>query len=457
MTKFSYRHIWQVAYPILISLLMEHTIGMTDTAFLGRVGEVELGASALAGVYYLAIYMLGFGFSIGAQIMIARRNGEGNYGAIGAIWFQGSAFLLVVAAVMFALSRMYSHVALGHLIESPAIYKATVDYMNWRVYGFFFSFLAVMFRAFYVGITHTKILTINSIVMVLSNVVLNYALIFGRLGMPELGIAGAAIGSSISELISVLFFVIYTGKRIDHKKYGLFKFEKVKNIFSLRGLKAAGIVDFPLLKNILDISVWTMIQYFMAIGMWFLFFIAVEHLGPRSLAVSNIVRSVSSFMFIVVSAYATTSSALVSNLMGAGQQRYVMATTWKVAKQCYMVVLPVMVLIMIFPEAVLRIYTDDISLINSSVPSMLVLSTAYLLAPMASVFFNAVSGTGNTRSGLAIEAMTLSVYVVYVYYIVVYLKSDVAISWTSEHVYWAMMFLISYIYMRRADWRSKKI
>ena len=72
-----------MAYPILISLIMEQLIGMTDTAFMGRVGEVELGASAIAGVYYLAIFMLGFGFSIGSQILIARRNGEGNFRMIG--------------------------------------------------------------------------------------------------------------------------------------------------------------------------------------------------------------------------------------------------------------------------------------------------------------------------------------------------------------------------------------
>ena len=49
-TKYTYKQIWMIAYPILISLLMEQMIGMTDTAFLGRVGEVELGASAIAGV-----------------------------------------------------------------------------------------------------------------------------------------------------------------------------------------------------------------------------------------------------------------------------------------------------------------------------------------------------------------------------------------------------------------------
>ena len=79
--RFTNRQILKIAGPILVSVLMEHLIGMTDTAFLGRVGEVELGASALAGVYYLAIFMLGFGFSTGVQIMIGRRNGEGNYSA----------------------------------------------------------------------------------------------------------------------------------------------------------------------------------------------------------------------------------------------------------------------------------------------------------------------------------------------------------------------------------------
>ena len=68
---YSGKDIMRIAYPILISLLMEQMIGMTDTAFLGRVGEVELGAAAIAGIYYLAVFMMGFGFGIGAQILIA--------------------------------------------------------------------------------------------------------------------------------------------------------------------------------------------------------------------------------------------------------------------------------------------------------------------------------------------------------------------------------------------------
>ena len=89
---YSYRNIWRVAYPILISLVMEQMIGLTDTAFLGRVGEVELGASAIAIIYYMVLFMIGFGFSLGTQIIIGRRNGEGNFRETGKIFWTGLYF-----------------------------------------------------------------------------------------------------------------------------------------------------------------------------------------------------------------------------------------------------------------------------------------------------------------------------------------------------------------------------
>lgn len=104
---FSYSQIWKIAFPILISTLMEQLIGITDTAFLGRVGEVELGASALGGIFFITVFMLGLGFSIGAQILMGRRNGEGNYQRIGSIFYHSLGFLLVLATVLFLLTRQF--------------------------------------------------------------------------------------------------------------------------------------------------------------------------------------------------------------------------------------------------------------------------------------------------------------------------------------------------------------
>ena len=102
---YSYRNIWRVAYPILISLVMEQMIGLTDTAFLGRVGEIELGASAIAIVYYMVLFMTGFGFSLGAQIIIGRRNGEGRFAETGKVFWNGIYFLLGLSDVLTGTLR----------------------------------------------------------------------------------------------------------------------------------------------------------------------------------------------------------------------------------------------------------------------------------------------------------------------------------------------------------------
>lgn len=116
-TSYTYKDIWLIAYPILISLIMEQMIGITDTAFLGHVGEIELGASAIAGVYYLAIFMIGFGFTVGSQILIARRNGEGNYRAIGNIFYQGIYFLMLMSLVIFILSQVFFRTNTGNVSQ----------------------------------------------------------------------------------------------------------------------------------------------------------------------------------------------------------------------------------------------------------------------------------------------------------------------------------------------------
>ena len=386
--------------------------------------------------------MIAFGFSIGAQILIGRRNGEGNYKQIGSIFYQGVVFLLSLAVVMFVLSQLYSPYILKDIIQSNEVFHATVSYINWRVYGFFFSFIGVMFRAFFVGTTQTKTLTLNSIVMVLSNVIFNYILIFGKFGFPALGIAGAAIGSSLAELVSVIFFIIYTCRKIDFRKYGLNHFSGIQ---------------WGILKRILNVSLWTMIQNFLSMSTWFLFFIAVEHLGERSLAITNIIRNVSAIPFMTVIAFASTTSTLISNLIGAGDIQYVRGTLKQTIRMAYYFVAPIIIIFAVFPSLILHIYTNSQELVYASTPALWVLCSAYLFLVPGNIYFQAVSGTGNTRSALMLEFTTLIIYVLYVCYMIFYLRIDVAWCWTTEHVYGGFIYLFSWWYMKKGKWQNKRI
>lgn len=439
---YSYRNIWQVAYPILISLVMEQMIGLTDTAFLGRVGEVELGASAIAIVYYMVLFMIGFGFSIGAQIIIGRRNGEGEYRTTGKIFWNGLYFVLGLSGIIILISELFTPWMMKFMVSSSAIYDAALSYVRWRLPGMVFAFCTAMFRAFYVGTTQTKTLTLNSIVMVASNIIFNWILIFGKFGIPALGITGAAIGSSLAELVSLIFFIVYTRVKCDRKKYGLDKAAKF---------------DVTELKGMMPVCTWTMIQHTISISTWLIFFLYIEHLGERALAISNITRGASGLIWVVLQAFSSTCSTLVSNMIGEGHQDKVPSLIKRILKLSYAIVSVMIIIFCLFPEALARIYTDIPDLVYASVPALVVMCSSYFVNVGGQVYFMAVSGTGSTKTAFRLELIALAVYMIYCTVIIGILKMDVAICWTAEHVYAGMLFLCSWIYMRSGRWKNRKI
>ena len=439
---YKYRDIWHIAYPILISLVMQTLINITDTAYMGRVGEIELGATALVSVYYLTIYMAIFGFSVGAQIFIGRRNGEGSYTKIGDIVIQGILFLLGIAALFALLSKWLSPKLLLAIVSSPQIYEACVDYLDWRIWGLLFSAVSVMCRAFFVGITRTGVLMSNSIILTVSNVVFNYIFVFGALGVPAMGIKGAAIGSVLAEGIAMLHFVVYALSKLDMKYYG----------FSSRIKFSPDII-----RGILSLSVWTMLQNFLTHAVWFVFFLAIEHLGEEQLAITNIVRSGSSLLFMPIIAFASTASTLVSNALGASRAHDVMFVIRRCVTMAYAVIVPLMIVVAIIPQTFMSVFTNDVDILQSSVASVYVMLGFNLIAIPACVFFHSVSGTGNTRLALGIEIVATILYAVAIYAIIFTLRADVAVCWSVEYVYWTVILLCSALYFKYGKWQNRTL
>lgn len=442
MKEFSNREIWRITYPILLGLLAQNVINVTDTAFLGHLGEVPLGASAMGGLLYICIYTVAFGFSIGSQILIARRNGEGNHRAVGPVMWQGSIFSFGVAVALLLMTYVFARPLIRVLVSSDTIYDATYEFFIWRIWGFLFSFVNVMFRALYIGITRTKVLTLNAVVMALVNVCLDYLLVFGKFGFPALGVHGAALASVIAEASSLLFFIIYTFRRVDLHQYGL---------------DHCGRLDWAMVARILRISCFTMAQYFLSMAIWFVFFMALERLGQRQLAIANIVRSVYVVLLIPVQSLSTTANSLVSNLIGAGGVDKVMVLLHRIVRISLVVMLGCVVLCACFPHTVLSVYTADSALLSESVPALYVVCLSMLLASMANIYFNGISGTGNTKAALGIEIGIQFFYAVYIIVVGMILRAPVGICFTTEVVYYMLMLIFSLIYLKKAKWQNKKI
>jgi len=438
----SIQKIWNISWPIMISLVAQNIVNVTDTAFLGHVGAVELGASAIGGLFYITLFMVAYGFTTGVQILIARRHGEKEYAAIGSIFDNSFYFLGVLTIVITVLIIFFGAHILKPFIASPAVFHASTVFLKYRIFGLFFASSALLFRSFYTGIAFTKYISISAAIMAGLNVILEYGMIFGNLGFPKMGIAGAGLASAISEACALLFFFAITARRAHLAKYKLFAFVKP---------------DFSIIKRTLDVSLYIMIQFVLSHAVWFGFFLLIEKMGETSLAVSNIIRSIYMLLMIPAWAMSSATSSIVSNAIGAGFSKQVIPIVNKVLVFSMGIMFVIAVLAAFIPHFMISIYTSDTGLQEASVASYYIILGAVFLFSATIVLFNGVLGTGNTRSGLSIEVFTLSLYLVFAWFLAIKLHVSIEMVWLCEYMYAIVLGTLSWIYLRMGKWEGRVI
>lgn len=441
-TAITYRNIWKIAVPIIAGQVAQNIMVAIDTAFLGRVSDVALGASALGGLFYLAVVMLGIGFGSGVQILIGRRNGEKEYSQIGKLAGHSFYFLMVLAVFLFVILFFLSPVLLKSFVNSDDVYQGTIEFLRYRSWGIFFAFANIIFVSFYVGTVKTKILTYSTLITAVVNVVLDYLLIFGNHGFPEMGIGGAGLASAIAEVATFSFFSYRTFRFEDTKKYSLFLSFKF---------------EFSYLQRILKISGPLMLQTFISFSGWFLFFMIIEHLGERALAVSNICRSIYMLMMIPLWGLCSACNTLVSNLIGEKRQDEVIPLIKKISLISLLITACIVILNLIIPRQVIMVYTDDSSLVSEAINVLYVISAALVIFSVSIVLFFGVSGTGNTRITFLFEIFTISAYLILAYVLAIVFATPVHYVWLVECFYFLVIGSLSYLYLRSGKWRFTKI
>ena len=439
-TSITNREIWRIAYPIMLGNLAQTIITFTDTAFLGHLGTIELSASMMAGLFYYVFTTLAMGFAVGIQIFIARRFGEGEYKKIGVLFQHGALFVLLLGIVLFSVLFFLSDRLMQIIIESDNIYAASMQYLRYRQFGILFVVFNFLFRSFYVGLSNTKVITYSTILMAVVNIFLDWCLIFGHCGFPEMGVGGAALASWMAEIAAFVFFWVYTFVTIPHEKYGMFRWHKIQP---------------ALMGDILKVAFPCMIQRLFSFGAWFAFFILIEKMGETAIGVSSVVRSTYMILIIPGFAFAATANTLTSRIIGEGKGDEVMAMLWKVVKNGVICSAVLVIVTFIVPTLVLEIYTDDLSLAAAAVPSVYVIAVATLLGAVSMVFFEAVSGTGNTTAAMALEFGVLIAYMIYVFLMTK--TSTIASVWTAEWFYNISIGIIAFFYIWKANWRKKVI
>jgi len=436
-----YRQILGMALPISLAMLVPQINFITNNIFLGGLGETELASAGITGVYYLIFAVIGNGLNNGLQALIARRAGQDLPKEIGRLFFHGVWVALGIAGIGIALTYLFAPTILHATIHDDQIASQCIDFLLIRIWGLPLLYLYVMRNALLVGTNQTRLLVWGTLAEAVTNIFLDYSLIYGHFGMPELGFNGAAYASIIAEGTGLLVIYMVIQLKGIHKSFAFF--EQIS-------------FDRSITKLILVQSSPLIFQYAISIVSWEYFYILIKHHGARALAISNTMRNIFGLFGIFSWAFASTTNTMVSNIIGQERQDEVIPLIRRIVKISFSISLFIFTLLNLWPELFLSFYGQGEEFIQDAIPVVRIVSVALLMMSFSTVWLNAVTGTGNTIINLTIEFITIIIYSAYVYLVLEFWNMSIVWGWGSEWVYWTSMFTMAF-YIRSGKWKNKKI
>ena len=422
----------------------QNVIALSDSVFLYHLSEEDFASIGFVGVFYLVIAAIGYGFSRGGQIMIARRMGERNPQEIGRTFYAMFYFEIGLAVFMFLFMQYGCYYFFSLIVDSNVVFEKSLEYLEYRSWGVFFSYTGVAIIALYTGVARTSFIIIDTIILAIVNITLDYVLIFGHWGFPSMGIGGAGLASTTAEIVAFIVFVGYIFFDKEARSYQLFQLPKF---------------DLKLIRQIYRLSFPIVAQAFVGLGSWFVFFGIVENLGERELAITNLVRMVYLVLSIPCWGFSAGVNTLVSNFIGQRKRMAVIPIVWKTARISWLATMLLTLPVVLFPQQMLYplLGSQDMSLITDAQPIFYVLAGILTVFSLGAIFFNGLVGTGATYEGLKLQTWCTAGYLLYIYIVVNWTTGGLVWAWASEILYWSAMLGLSVYYLRSQVWHRLKV
>ncbi len=297
------RRILSLALPIMGGMASQNVLNLVDTAFVGRLGQASLAGVGMAGFANWLLISLLLGLGAGVQATAARRKGEG---ALSETAVGLNAALLLAAGLgipVAVLGVVFAPDILAVLNDDPAVRVPGAAYLGARFVAAPFAAANFAFRGYWNGTDRSKNYMMTLMIMHLFNVVLDWALIFGHLGLPELGVAGAGWATSISLMIGT---ALYFGLGWLQARPGGF-------------LRARG--TLAVMPTIVRLAVPASVQQFAFSAGFVAFFVIAGKVGTDALAASNVLVNLMLLCVLPGVGLGISGATLVGQALGRGEPR----------------------------------------------------------------------------------------------------------------------------------------
>ncbi|MFT5780365.1 MAG: MATE family multidrug resistance protein [Crocinitomicaceae bacterium] len=442
MLDLSHRSLLKVAIPLMASTFIQSIVLLTDSSFLSRYDTLAFDAAGNGGLIFITMYMAMVGMNEGAQILLARRIGEGRENLIPRIFGTSIIINVLLAIVLLVITFFVLPDLLLEGTKHKEIGALQFDYVQIRSFGMIPSIFTLAIIAYFTSIGRTSIVLISAVIIAFMNIGLDYSLIFGNAGFPEMGLKGAALASTLSDTGGALFLI------------GVLIFDKKsKNQLQLKYIRFKASSFNQLIK----LGSPIMFQGIVALLTWTIFFFWIEQIGIFELTVSQNIRTLYFLAFVPIWGFGATTKTYISQYIGKGDFE---ALPIIIRRIQFLTVIFLLVFFhgaILYPEQLISLINPNPEFIETSAQTLRFLFGSMLIYGVVSIYFNTIAGSGNTRFTLLIELVSVLLYIVFAYLFIKVYKFEICWIWSVEYIYFGTIGILSILYLKFFNWQKKQL
>jgi MATE family multidrug resistance protein len=433
------REVLGLATPVVLTQLSATAMGVVDSAMVGRLGPTPLAAVGFASIWMWTIFSLLYGTASGIQTFVSQADGAGEPQQCGR-WAWHGFYAVAPAALLFvAVLAPLAGPLLALLGPSEELQSAAVAYITARLAGEAAFAVIMVLTSFFRGLGDTRTPLYVTLFANAVNVVLDYGLIFGELGLPAWGVRGAGAATAVGSWVGAAAL------------YAAFRRRAVAERFDTRWVApdAAAIARF--LRTGAPIGG----QWCIGMTSFACFTTVVARMGDASMAASQAFVMLLSLSFMQAVGISIAASTLVGRYVGARDEASANLSFRSSIRIGLLLSGVIAVLFVAIPGPLLRIFTDDPAVVSLGRPLLLIGALFQIFDFVAIVTEGALRGAGDTRWPFAVEtALGWGFFVPFAYFLGVVLEGGLTGAWVGGLVYVCALALVLQRRFRSGAWKK---
>jgi MATE family multidrug resistance protein len=438
----SYREVWMLAYPAILTNLSQTIMWTVDSAMVGHVGKTELAAVGLGGIMVWTLYSFFVGLTYSVNTYVSQYFGAGRFHDCGKNLWQGL-YIAAAAGAVILVVRLFNPWIADLLGPAEDVKQLTVTYADIRMLSGPFVILHFAYSNFFRGIGNTrtpmKVIAFANVI----NIAGDYLLIFGKGPFPAMGVAGAAWSTTLANFLAAIVFCAISFSAPYRAKYNLHKLYR------------------PVLSEIgklLRIGLPIAVQFMLDMGSFLIFSAYIGRIGTEPLAANQIIIQVLAFSFMPCQGFAIAATTLVGQYIGAKSRDLARISAHRALRLGLLYSVGIALIYILFSEPIVRIFNSDPLVVSLGVRIILLAALFQFFDAIQMIASGALRGAGDTTIPMLLTAAcAYLLFLPFAYLFGTVLGGGVVGAWAGATLYIVMLGIVMFLRLARGRWQEIRI